>query len=408
MFNAIFVCKYTPFPFYKKIITLFFIKFFYFLAIVDYFCRLISKKYLFFDMKTLSDLLVNWYTSHCRLLPWRSTRDPYAVWLSEVILQQTRVAQGHDYYVRFLSEFPTVEALASADEDRVMRAWQGLGYYSRARNLHAAAKQVVARGGFPTTYDELRALKGVGDYTAAAIGSFAYGLPVAVVDGNVYRVLARLFGVDEPIDTVRGKRLFSALAEELLPVGDTATHNQAIMEFGALQCVPRHPDCAACPLADRCLALAQGRVEELPVKSHKTKVTERWFDYYYIHDEDCLYLHKRTGADIWHGLYELPLIEACGDGNAPASTTSATPSAAEDSVAVAVCLPLMERITITDVRQRSMRKHVLSHQVIHATLYEVWAEGPLPPVEGYIIIRKDDLDRYALPRLLTLLLEFRS
>ena len=332
---------------------------------------------------------MEWYDSHHRSLPWRETSDPYAVWISEVILQQTRVVQGYDYYLRFMSAFPTVEALAEADEDRVMRAWQGLGYYSRARNLHAAARQVVALGGFPNTYEGLLQLKGVGEYTAAAIGSFAYGLPVAVVDGNVYRVLSRLFAVEEPIDSTKGKKTFSSLAAGLLPPKQSAHYNQAVMEFGALQCIPRNPDCLSCPLAGKCLALAKGRVADLPVKSHKQKVTDRWFHYYYVHDSDTLYIHKRTADDIWRGLYELPLVETAGSREADAPD---------------VCPSFIASLAVRDVRLRASRKHVLSHQLIHADLLDVEVEGALPPLSSYNIIRKEDLDHYAFPRLITLLM----
>ena len=339
------------------------------------------------ETEEMAYALMSWYDGHKRVLPWRQTRDAYAVWISEIILQQTRVAQGYDYYLRFMKEFPTVAALAAADEDRVLRMWQGLGYYSRARNLHAAAKQVAAMGGFPRSYDGLRALKGVGDYTAAAIGSFSFDLPVAVVDGNVYRVLSRLFGIDEPIDTARGKKLFAELAAQLLPPAHSAHYNQAIMEFGALQCVPRGADCGVCPLAGCCAALAEGRVDELPVKKHRTKVTERHFHYCYVHDSEHLYLRKRTGDDIWRGLYELPLAER---------------EMADESESVAEWGLMLPEVTFG---RRGGRKHVLSHQVIHATLYEAEVPSPLPPCEDYIIIRKDELDNYALPRLILLLME---
>ncbi|MBR4312829.1 MAG: A/G-specific adenine glycosylase, partial [Bacteroidaceae bacterium] len=211
--------------------------------------------------------LFAWYDECCRDLPWRSTRNPYYIWISEIILQQTRVAQGYDYFVRFIERFPTVESLAAAPEDDVMRMWQGLGYYSRARNLHYAAQQIVSMGGFPMTYDAIRSLKGVGDYTAAAIASFAFDIPKAAVDGNVCRVWSRVFGIDEPIDSVRGKQLITETAQALLPDAHAAKYNQAVMEFGALQCVPRNPNCEACPLADKCVALAEGRVGQLPSKS---------------------------------------------------------------------------------------------------------------------------------------------
>lgn len=341
-------------------------------------------------MDAIAESLINWYDCHHRELPWRETTDPYAVWISEIILQQTRVAQGYDYYVRFMREFPTVEALAEADEDRVLRLWQGLGYYSRARNLHAAARQVVAQGGFPNTYEGLLRLRGVGAYTAAAIGSFAFGLPVAVVDGNVYRVFSRLFAVTEPIDTTSGQKLFASLAAQLLPDECSAQYNQAVMEFGALQCVPRSPRCDVCPLADKCLALDRGLVNELPVKSHRTKVTDRWFHYFYVHNADYMYLHKRSSDDIWRGLYELPMVERVSD---------------------ELIGDEMEEVLPTDVlpsrrelRLLGSRRHVLSHQVIHATLYEVEVSCELPALTPYIIIRIDELDDYALPRLITLLL----
>ena len=217
-----------------------------------------------------ASLLMKWFRENGRDLPWRQTRDPYAIWLSEIILQQTQVKQGWDYWERFMRRWPTVEALAAATEDDVLREWQGLGYYSRARNLHYAARQVVEMGGFPQTLEGLRSLKGVGDYTAAAIGSIAFGLPAAVVDGNVYRVLARHFGIDTPINTTEGKKTFAALAQSLLPTSEvshlSSLYNQAVMDFGAIQCTPQSPRCQTCPLAETCDALQTGRVELLPVK----------------------------------------------------------------------------------------------------------------------------------------------
>lgn len=349
-----------------------------------------QNAFLCVKMDAIAETLICWYDAHHRELPWRETSDPYAVWISEIILQQTRVAQGYDYYVRFLRAFPTVEALAAADEDRVLRLWQGLGYYSRARNLHAAARQIVAQGGFPTTYEGLLRLRGVGEYTAAAIGSFAYGLPVAVVDGNVYRVLARLFAVTEPIDTTSGKKLFAQLAAQLLPGEASAHYNQAVMEFGALQCVPRSPRCDVCPLAGKCLALARGMVDELPVKSHRTKVTERWFHYFYVHNATHMYLHRRTADDIWRGLYELPLLE--------------TPSDVKDFKYPEE----LNDLNSPALRLCAARRHVLSHQIIHATLYEAEVQGDLPASPNYNIIRIEDLDDYALPRLVTLLLGDRE
>ena len=213
-----------------------------------------------------ASILLEWFRENGRDLPWRQTRDPYAIWLSEIILQQTQVKQGWEYWERFMHHWPTVEALAKATEDEVLREWQGLGYYSRARNLHYAAKQIVALGHFPDTLAEIKQLKGVGDYTAAAIGSIAFGLPAAVVDGNVYRVLARHFGIDTPINTTEGKKTFAAMAQELLPPKEASAYNQAIMDFGAIQCTPQSPHCDSCPLMESCIAFRERRVAQLPVK----------------------------------------------------------------------------------------------------------------------------------------------
>ena len=227
--------------------------------------------------------LLAWYHENRRILPWRDTHDPYIIWISEIILQQTRVVQGYDYFLRFMNRFPDVDALAAASEDEVLKCWQGLGYYSRARNLHAAARQIVEWGGFPERYENIRQLKGVGDYTAAAIASFAFGLPHAVVDGNVYRVLSRYYGIEEPIDTGHGKKYFAAMAQELLPEGrEAADYNQAVMDFGAMQCVPKSPKCEDCPLVDGCAAFRDKKIQELPVKSRALTVTERYLHYMYI------------------------------------------------------------------------------------------------------------------------------
>jgi A/G-specific adenine glycosylase len=259
-----------------------------------------------------SKILINWYLSNKRSLPWRKTTDPYRIWLSEIMLQQTRVAQGLPYYERFVKAFPEVHDLAGAPLDEVLKLWQGLGYYSRARNLHATAKYISEEraGVFPATFKGLKELKGVGEYTAAAIASFCYSEPVAVVDGNVYRVLARYFNIDLPINSTEGIKHFKALANELMPMDDAATYNQAIMEFGALQCTPKSPDCQSCPLNSGCLALQQNRVADLPVKLRKTKVKKRYFNYLVFASEDnTTLLEKRKGKGIWEGLYQFPLIE---------------------------------------------------------------------------------------------------
>ena len=339
-------------------------------------------------MDAISSRILAWYDEHKRELPWRATRDPYRIWISEIILQQTRVAQGYDYFVRFVERFPTVEALAMAHEDEVMRMWQGLGYYSRARNLHAAAKDVVARETFPSSYEEIRRLKGVGDYTAAAIASFAFDEPVAAVDGNVCRVWARVFGVDSPIDSTQGKRMITEIAQTLLPESFAAKYNQAIMEFGALQCVPKSPDCFACPLTDKCVALAEGRVEALPVKSHKVKVKPRYLSYLYVHNGEELILHKRVANDIWQNLYELPLIETDTAMDADMLMAHSDYKAWHEQMPYNLYKGATQGV-----------KHVLSHRVLYATFYELEVQGPLPCPEGFVVVKYDDLHRYALPRL---------
>ena len=321
--------------------------------------------------------LIEWFRENGRDLPWRQTRDPYAIWLSEIILQQTQVRQGWEYWERFMRRWPTVADLAAATEDEVLREWQGLGYYSRARNLHAAARQIIAGGGFPTTIEGLRALKGIGDETAAAIGSFAVGLPAAVVDGNVYRVLARHYGIATPINSPDGKKEFAALAQSLLPEGSlcsggAAAYNQAIMDFGATQCTPQSPRCETCPLMETCIALREGRVGLLPVKLKTTKVKERRLTYVYIRCNGYTAIRRRPAGDIWQGLYE-PLL------------TSDVPSGA--------------------ILLRRNQKHVLTHRVIYADFY-LWepAERPALP-DDYFWIPEQDIDQYGVPRLIEILLE---
>lgn len=257
--------------------------------------------------------ILNWYYENQRDLPWRRTRDPYKVWLSEIILQQTRVVQGMPYYLRFVDAFPTVQDLAKAPEEQVLKLWQGLGYYSRARNLHATAKIVANNfdGQFPNTYKELKSLKGVGDYTASAIASFCFDAPEPVVDGNVYRVLSRYFGVDIPINSTKGIKYFKELAREVMDSGNIRDYNQGIMEFGAVQCAPKKPYCLLCPLQESCVAVKDGKVSELPLKLNKTKVKNRYFNYVIpIDPENNTILEQRTGKGIWQNLYQFPLVES--------------------------------------------------------------------------------------------------
>lgn len=256
--------------------------------------------------------LVAWHeTDNTRSLPWKKEKDPYKIWLSEIILQQTRAQQGLPYYMAFTQAYPTVKKLAKAEDEAAFRLWQGLGYYNRCRNMLATARYIATEleGKFPDTYDTLLALKGIGPYTAAAIASFAYGLPHAVVDGNVYRVLARYFGIDTATDTTDGKKLFQGLAQQLLDTGDSSAYNQAIMDLGATICTPANPKCTDCPLQQKCIAYKQGLTDILPVKSKKTAVTKRYFHYIILKYKDSIWIEKRTGKDIWQNLYQPYLIE---------------------------------------------------------------------------------------------------
>ena len=260
---------------------------------------------------TFSEVLLRWYYLNKRDLPWRNTKDPYKIWLSEVILQQTRVVQGLPYYNKFVDKYPTVIDLANADEKEVLRLWQGLGYYSRARNMHLTAKIIANElgGQFPETYEGLVKLKGIGPYTAAAVASFAFDEKVAVVDGNVYRVLARIFGVETDISSHEAKKVFGNLANQVISEEHPGIHNQAMMEFGAIHCTPANPACMFCVFHYDCVANAQGKQTLLPVKSKKVKVKNRFFDYFVIEQEDQLLMTQRTSKDIWSGLYDFYLVE---------------------------------------------------------------------------------------------------
>ncbi len=261
--------------------------------------------------KEFSVKLLRWHKTIDRPLPWKEERDPYLIWLSEIILQQTRVEQGLPYYLKFKTRFPNVKSLAKAKEDKVLKLWQGLGYYTRARNLHHTAKYIHQQlnGKFPDKFEAIRKLKGVGDYTAAAISSFAFDLPYPVVDGNVYRVLSRIFGIKTPVDSPKGRRAFRQLAERLIDKKLPANYNQAIMDFGAIQCVPKNPNCGRCPFKKNCYALKNKLIAKLPVKEKKLVKKQRYFHYIVINDNGSIYLTKRKGKDIWKNLYEFPMIE---------------------------------------------------------------------------------------------------
>lgn len=343
-------------------------------------------------MTPFTKTILSWFQENKRLLPWRETKDPYAVWLSEIILQQTRVNQGQAYWERFMHEYPRVEDLAAASEDDVLRLWQGLGYYSRARNLHAAARQIVGMGHFPDTYDTIRSLKGVGDYTAAAIASIAFGLPTAVVDGNVYRVLSRYFGISTPIDTTKGKKEFTTLAQSLLPPGQASAFNQAMMDFGATQCTPKSPDCTACPLSATCEALHTGRIDTLPVKQKTLSVKTRYLTYIYIRHAGMTAIHRRGKGDIWAGLWE-PYNASTHEDTRPVSSEEMAQIISGISPN-GHAVPLVKGL-----------KHVLTHRILLADFYLLHTDSRPSLPADYIWIDENDIDRYGIPRLIEIFLE---
>lgn len=337
----------------------------------------------------LGKLLIDWYTINKRDLPWRRTSDPYLIWLSEIILQQTRVDQGMPYYETFSTTFPTVQDLAEAPEDQILKLWQGLGYYSRARNLHKAAKMVVNTyaGKFPSTYDELLKLPGIGHYTASAVSSFAANEVRAVVDGNVYRVLARVFGIATPIDSTAGAKEFNALAQELIDPSEPGNYNQAIMEFGALKCVPKSPDCETCPMMAKCVGFAQNQVNVLPVKTAKTKVKTQYLNYLVINHADQILVHKRTSKGIWQNLYDFPHLT---------SDKKLTAAAVLES-------PILTEIaggqSFTIRQETGLFKHQLSHRLLHAKFWVLELEEPPILPSNCSLVPKSEYENLAIPRL---------
>ena len=347
-------------------------------------------------MNILHDTLINWFAENRRDLPWRHNPTPYQVWLSEIILQQTRVNQGWDYYLRFVEKWPTVNDLANASEEEVLKMWQGLGYYSRARNLHQCAKQIVEQHGgqFPADFEKLKQLKGIGDYTAAAIASIAFDLPHAVVDGNVYRVLSRLFDIDTPININEGQTVFAKIADDLLNREQPGLHNQAMMEFGALQCTPKNPNCLLCSLQAQCLAFANQTVMQRPVKLQKLKVTTRHFNYLVFKIEGNVYLHKRSGNDIWKNLYDFPCIE------------SENPMTVEEVIASEKFHQLIENKSFTIIKTSPTFTHKLTHRTIIAQFIEIKLEEKLLRIEtnDLFLARETDLGNFPIPRLIDLYL----
>ncbi len=316
-----------------------------------------------------SKSLIQWYLNNKRDLPWRNDTNPYTIWLSEIMLQQTRVAQGLPYFLSFTEAFPTVFDLADADEEQVLKLWQGLGYYSRARNLHKTARYIASElnGKFPLNYEGLLKLNGVGEYTAAAIASFSYNENVPVVDGNVYRVLARYFDVETDIASAGAKKEFTRLAAELIPKGKANVFNQAIMEFGALQCVPKNPDCLNCIFNDSCLALQKNKVAQLPVKSKKLKVTNRYLNYLvFLDNHGNTIIRKRTEKGIWHNLYEFPLVETTADDSVE---TIISQIGNQDFVE--------NQIDEIQLYNAEPIKHKLSHQHLHIHFWKIRVQGVL-------------------------------
>jgi len=326
-------------------------------------------------MAAFADTLISWFEDHKRDLPWRGETDPYRIWVSEIILQQTRVQQGWDYYLRFLDNFPTVKALAEADEERVLKVWQGLGYYSRARNMHAAAREIMSghHGRFPNEYDKILSLKGIGKYTAAAIASIAFGLPYPAVDGNVIRIVSRIFGVCEDVSQPVVVQKITKICEAKIDHKQPGIFNQAAMDFGATHCTPRNPLCSECPFKSDCYALSNHLVDILPVKKKKAELKHRYFHYtMYLSDNQTI-IEKRTGMDIWRNMYQFPLVEKDGE------TTSETPYYA--------------------IRE------VLSHQVIHAEFFIRNVEKLPEPSQNQQIIAFDDIVNYPMPKVMTLFLK---
>ena len=341
-----------------------------------------------------SDKIVKWYAGNKRPLPWRETSDPYHIWLSEVILQQTRVAQGLPYYQRFVSHYPTVAALAKAPEQDVLRLWQGLGYYTRARNLHKCAQVVLDSygGKFPTTSKELQTLPGIGQYTAAAIASFAFGEAAAVVDGNVFRILSRIFGVHAPIDSADGKSTFIKLASELIAEKNPAIHNQAVMEFGAMLCTPRDPKCEECPFIRTCVAYNQNLIDVLPVKAATRKSRNRYFFYFVLQKENALLMRRRQEKDIWHGLFDFILVEK----DRPIRPENLIHDEANRQWF----------LHAKGIKVSKRYKHVLSHQTIHCRFIHIETTTSFRVTEpGVAFYSQREIDSLPKPVLISRFLE---
>ncbi len=346
------------------------------------------------DLAHFREALMRWAEEDRRPLPWKGIRDPYRIWLSEILLQQTRVAQGRPYYEKFVARWPDVHALAGANDDELMKMWEGLGYYSRARNLLKAAREVVeVHGGiFPDNSAGLQTLPGIGVYTAAAIASFAYGEPVAVVDGNVYRILSRYMGISTSIDSDAGKKQIAVLAQQALDQQRPAAYNQAIMDFGALVCKPRQPGCGACPLSNQCQALAHGKVASFPVREKKPARRRRYFEYLVLGNEEQVWIRKRPAKDIWADLYEFPMVE-----QDHLNSTEAMLAATEAWQEICKGMAWQVRGVSAPYRQ------VLSHQEIVARFWDIRVEGSenYPTKIENMMVERQRLNKFAFPRIIT-------
>ncbi len=335
-----------------------------------------------------SDLLADWYLEHRRTLPWRGESNPYKIWISEIILQQTRVKQGWDYYLRFMETFPTVETLAAAPQERVLKVWQGLGYYSRARNLHEAARQIMEnhQGKFPNSYEEIRKLKGVGDYTAAAIASIAFNLPYPAVDGNLFRITCRLLGIFDDIMSPVTKRLVTEKCTELMGDMGAAQFNQAMMDFGSLQCIPKNPNCEECPFQSHCYAFTHNVINELPVKLNRVKIKERHLHYIFYQLPQGTIVGKRAGKDIWEGLYELPLMESENQEN--------------DRL-----FSLLQHYRHSK-KPDYYKRHLLTHQILHLYFYIIPTEQKPGLSDHEFFIDYKELQQYPFPKIIAEFLNF--
>ena len=339
-----------------------------------------------------SQQILEWYGKNKRNLPWRNSKNPYKIWLSEIILQQTKVAQGLPFYNKFILVFPAINDLANATENEVLNLWQGLGYYSRARNMHFTAKEIAERhnGIFPNDYKTILKLKGIGTYTAAAISSFAFNLPFAVVDGNVIRLLSRYFGIPTAFDSSKGKKEFQLLAQKLLIKKNVADYNQAIMEFGALQCVPKSPNCSICPLQNNCFAFSNNLLSDFPKKKKKIKIRKRYFEFLIISENEKVLIQKRKNG-IWKGLYQFPLIENT-----------------QEKLEKEICTSkdwknLFKGVTANIIKISPRIKHKLTHQTIFAQFWHI--DSKIPANKNTISIEKKDLKNYPIPKLLEKYLE---